>query len=71
MGTGAACASVSGKPSPTLLSMGYSSAEIGGSIRFSMGPNEAEDTVIRLATTLREWIPKLRKGEFPPRADSS
>ena len=70
VGTGAACTQASKSPSRALMSMGIASEDIFSAIRFSMGPRETPEGLAELTQCLQEWIPRLRQGEFPKRAES-
>ena len=70
VGTGAACNSHNKKPAPSLLEMGFSPSEIAGSCRISLEPGECPEAIEQLGMCLAEWIPRLRKGEFPKRPTS-
>jgi cysteine desulfurase len=58
--TGSACASGSSEPSPTLLAMGRSEAEISGALRFSVGASTTAAEVIEGATRISRVVNELR-----------
>lgn len=58
--TGAACASGSLSPSHVLLAMGRTSAEVHGSLRFSLGPQTSEAEVDTVVAALTRLVPRNR-----------
>jgi cysteine desulfurase len=58
--TGSACASGSSEPSPTLLAMGCSEAEISSSLRFSVGATTTTAEVAESATRISRVVNELR-----------
>jgi len=69
VGTGAACAQRTKTPSRALRAMGVSSRDLFGAIRFSLGPLESAEELGEVVQCLEHWIPRLREGEFPKRAE--
>jgi len=59
---GAACASGSITPSRVLVAMGLNSARAHGSLRFSVGHENDEDSVARVLEVLREVVPRVRSS---------
>jgi cysteine desulfurase len=60
-GSGSACASEQGKPSPVLLAMGVDEDTAGNSVRISLGVPSTEEEVRHIATRLVEGARKLRR----------
>jgi cysteine desulfurase len=58
--TGSACASGSSEPSPTLVAMGCSEAEISGSLRFSVGAMTTTAEVAEGAVRISRVVNELR-----------
>lgn len=59
--TGAACSANDDKPSPTLLALGLTRAEIDSSLRITLGRPTTKREVTVLAKTLPEVVNKLRQ----------
>ncbi|MEW5738091.1 MAG: cysteine desulfurase family protein [Myxococcota bacterium] len=59
--TGAACASGSLSPSHVLKAMGLSSAEVGQSLRFSLGEGTTDEEVSRVVAALLKHVPRARQ----------
>ena len=60
---GAACSSGTSEASHVLTAMGVPAAEIGGSIRISLGKNNSADEVDFVINTLAEVVCQLRKSD--------
>lgn len=60
--TGAACASGSLTPSHVLLAMGLSSAQLHGTLRFSLGSETTVDDVERVVSLLERSVPDARRS---------
>ncbi len=60
LSAGSACASASIKPSHVLMAMGRSEEIAKECVRFSLGKNNTEEEILRVATLMKEVIKKLR-----------
>ncbi|MBN8554464.1 MAG: cysteine desulfurase [Deltaproteobacteria bacterium] len=59
VGTGSACASGMVLPSRTLLQLGYSETDALGAIRFSFGPENLVEEVVRMTPLIQTAVSKL------------
>jgi cysteine desulfurase len=59
--SGSACTAASLEPSHVLLAMGHSDADARSTLRLTVGPENTEDEVDYVVTTIAELIPRLRK----------
>jgi cysteine desulfurase len=60
--SGSACADASWEPSHVVLAMGYSLAEAGGSVRFTLGPETTEAEIDAVLAILPAIVAQLRQS---------
>ena len=60
--SGSACADASWEPSHVVLAMGYSLAEAGGSVRFTLGPETTAGEIDFVLSELPEIVARLRQS---------
>ena len=58
---GSACSSASVKPSHVLTAMGLSEKAVKESVRLSLGKDNTEEEIIRVARIMREVVERLKK----------
>jgi cysteine desulfurase len=58
--SGSACADASWEPSHVVLAMGYSLAEAGGSVRFTLGPGTTAAEIDTVLSVMPEIVARLR-----------
>lgn len=68
--SGSACADSSWEPSHVVLAMGYSLADAGGSVRFTLGPETKQDEIDFVVATLPAIVERLRQQPANPLVSS-